>query len=183
MFVLRTPRLLLVTMPPEVVTLRLQSDRFVTPVPMAVGRDGGATPPLGLVSFPPEWPGEAIGFFPELQRRHAVDPRYEEWGGIMIDRGRMMAIGQMGAKAPPDATGSVEIGYGVNQSLRGHGYATEMAREFGSWLLQQPAVRRVTAECLVDNQASARVLEKAGFCRIGERLDDEGQLLLWERTT
>ncbi len=183
MFLLQTPRLLLVTMPPAVVTLRLESDRFVAPVPIEIGRDGGAAAPPGLVSFPPEWPGEAIGYFPELQRRHAADPGYEEWGGIMIDRSRLMAIGQMSAKAPPDDTGTVEIGYGVNQSLRGHGYATEMARAFGSWLLHQPAVRRITAECLVDNHASARVLAQAGFRHIGERSDDEGQLLLWDRTT
>lgn len=31
-----------------------------------------------------------------------------------------------------------------------------------------------------DNIASARVLEKAGFRRTGERMDDEGRLILWE---
>ena len=37
-------------------------------------------------------------------------------------------------------------------------------------------MRRVVAECLANNAASARVLEKAGFQRSGERDD----LLLWE---
>ncbi len=183
MFFLETPRLLLVAMPAAVVTLRLTSNRFVAPVPTAVDGDGRPALPPAHVSFTPEWPGEAIASFPELQRRHAADPAYQEWGGIMIDRERLIAVGQMGVKAPPDQTGTVEIGYGVNQSLRGRGYATELARAFATWLLEQPSVRQVTAECLVDNHASARVLQTAGFRRAGERSDDEGILLLWERVT
>lgn len=180
MFVIETPRLVLIATPPAVVARRLQRDDFTAPLSIDLSDSGTGAAPV-LVSFPPEWPGDAIAFFPELQRRYATDPDHEEWGGIMIDRERLVAVGQMSAKAPPDHTGTVEIGYGVNESMRGIGYATEMARAFTTWLLRQPAVRRVTAECLVDNQASVRVLDKSGFRRIGERPDDEGLLVLWER--
>ena len=58
---------------------------------------------------------------------------------------------------------------------RGQGYAGEAARALTEWALGQPGVRRVTAECLEDNLASIRVLEKIGMRPIGRT--DEG--LLW----
>lgn len=61
----------------------------------------------------------------------------------------------------------------------GRGYTTEMARALVGWVLEQPDVRRVTAECLEDNPGSIRVLEKTGFERVGRRTDEEGPLLLW----
>jgi len=69
----------------------------------------------------------------------------------------------------------------VNASYQGRGYATEMAQALVAWALRQPTVRRVTAECLEDNPASIRVLEKSGFVQSGRRKDEEGPLLLWER--
>ena len=99
----------------------------------------------------------------------------------MIRREDLLAVGSMGFKAPPDTTGTVEIGYAVNRSQRGRGYATEMAGALVAWALAQPGVQRVTAECLARNAASARVLEKLRFDRVGRRGSPEGELLLWER--
>ena len=92
-------------------------------------------------------------------------------------------VGGIGCKALPDASGTVEIGYGINPSAQGRGLATEAARALTDWALTQPGVRRVTAECLETNLGSVRVLEKAGFTRVGERHDEEegGLLILWER--
>ena len=44
-----------------------------------------------------------------------------------------------------------------------------MGRAFvhGAW--QQPSVRRITAECLSDNLASIRVMEKLGMQRAAEQ--------------
>jgi [ribosomal protein S5]-alanine N-acetyltransferase len=78
--------------------------------------------------------------------------------------------------------GTVEIGYGINPAYQNRGYAAEMAVAFSTWVLAQPIVERVTAECRTDNAGSIRVLEKAGFVQVGQRYDDEeGSLLLWER--
>jgi [ribosomal protein S5]-alanine N-acetyltransferase len=88
----------------------------------------------------------------------------------------------MGCKARPDEQGQVEIGYGIIPAAQNKGYATEMARAFVDWLQAQPGVRRVTAECRVDNPGSMRVLEKSGFLRVGERVDEEdGPLFIWEK--
>jgi ribosomal-protein-alanine N-acetyltransferase len=87
-----------------------------------------------------------------------------------------MVIGSMGCKAAPDDQGMVEIGYDIVPAYQGQGYATEMARAFVKWALDQALVRRVAAECLPDNWASIRVLEKLGMQRVAEHED----MLYWE---
>ncbi|MCA1599840.1 MAG: GNAT family N-acetyltransferase, partial [Chloroflexi bacterium] len=130
----------------------------------------------------PEWPGDALDLFPLWIAQREFTPDQDEWGGTMIDRTELVAVGQISCKSPPDRYGAVELGYGVNHSYYNRGYATEMARALVDWALAQRGVTRVTAECLEDNAASIRVLEKSGFRRAGRRLDEEGSLLLWERT-
>ncbi len=66
-----------------------------------------------------------------------------------------------------NADGSVEIGYGISEECRGHGYATEAVTAAVSWALSQPGVRRVEAETEPDNNKSQRVLEKCGFIPTG----------------
>ena len=75
-----------------------------------------------------------------------------------------LAIGGVGFKGPPDG-GVVEIGYGLAPSARGHGYATEAVRS----LVQMAVGLRVAtirAETDVDNVASQRTLEHAGFHQV-----------------
>jgi RimJ/RimL family protein N-acetyltransferase len=109
-----------------------------------------------------------------------ADPNYEILGGTMIDRAERVAVGQMSFRTLQDEAGAVELGYGVNPSYQGRGYATEMARALVQWASQQPSIRRITSACLEDNVASVRVLEKVGFRRIGHRTDEEGRSILWE---
>jgi RimJ/RimL family protein N-acetyltransferase len=49
---------------------------------------------------------------------------------------------------------------------------TEAVRAVADWWLEQPAIYRVWAVCDVENRASARVLERAGF-------ELEGTLRRW----
>lgn len=59
--------------------------------------------------------------------------------------------------------GSVEIGYGIMEGYRKHGYATEAVEAVVKWALKQPGVTCVEAEIEPDNKASQRVLKKCGF--------------------
>lgn len=68
-----------------------------------------------------------------------------------------------------DASGSTEIGYGIDTAHQGHGYATEAVTAAVDWALEQNAVNCVTAEVDAGNLASVRVLEKAGFRATGQR--------------
>lgn len=79
-----------------------------------------------------------------------------------------VVIGDCGVNGPPDAEGSVEIGYGLAAPYRGRGYGTELVASLSRWLLAQPDVRRVFARGVArDNPASQLVLERAGFAVVG----------------
>jgi ribosomal-protein-alanine N-acetyltransferase len=182
MFVIETPRLILAPTPLDVLKARLERDEVVADVPLMVERAGRRVAETLCVRFPPEWPGDALALFPLWIARRETLSGPDAWGGTIIDRAELLAVGQMSFKDPPDKTGAVELGYGVNRSYHNCGYASEMARALVDWALAQRSVTRVTAECLEDNAASIRVLEKSGFRRAGRRLDEEGSLILWERT-
>jgi RimJ/RimL family protein N-acetyltransferase len=77
-------------------------------------------------------------------------------------------IGDCGTHGSADATGSVEIGYGLAAPYRGRGYGTETVAAITGWLLAQPEVIRVRARTAAGNLPSRRVLEKAGFRIAGD---------------
>jgi RimJ/RimL family protein N-acetyltransferase len=174
-FYLETERLVMVQTPLDVLQTRLEREEFTLDVPV-----GAQT--LG-VHFPADWPGDALVMLPGMIARYASEPEHCTWGGMILERATRTAVGSMGVKGEPDEHGAIEFGYGLVPAAWGRGYATEMARAFVAWLLAQPAVTRVTAETRTDNAASMRVLEKCGFRRCGERLDEEdGPLFQWEKT-
>ncbi len=61
----------------------------------------------------------------------------------------------------------VDLGYGLAQGYWGQGYTPEVVAAIMDWAWQQPTVYRVWAVCDIENQASARVLEKVGMRREG----------------
>lgn len=63
--------------------------------------------------------------------------------------------------------GSTEVGYGVRPRYRGRGYATEATIGLTRWALGAGGLRRVELRAHLDNTASLRVAEKAGFVREG----------------
>ncbi len=76
-------------------------------------------------------------------------------------------VGYAGFKGlGPD--GSAEIGYGLESGYEGLGYATEAVTAICSRALSQPGVIGIEAETSPDNEASMRVLQKAGFVASGE---------------
>jgi ribosomal-protein-alanine N-acetyltransferase len=144
----------------------------------AIADRGELAATLGM-RVPEGWPAEDLrDFLPVYGQLVGEEVARAGWGvWLMLHPAEQTLIGDIGFKGPPDTTGAVEIGYSVLPAFRGHGYATEAARALIEWALAQPGVRRVTAECLEDNGASIRVLEKAGMHQIGR--DEHG--LKWER--
>jgi predicted acetyltransferase len=59
-------------------------------------------------------------------------------------------------------TSGGHIGYGVRPSARNKGYATEMLRQSLLWLRDNLGLDKALLSCLVENEASARVMEKNG---------------------
>jgi RimJ/RimL family protein N-acetyltransferase len=104
-------------------------------------------------------------------------------GFSLVCRTSGSGIGRCGFKGPPDAEGVVEIAYGVNPEHEGKGYATEAAAALTSYAFSHEQVRVVRAHTLPQPNASARVLTKCGFRRVGEVIDPEdGLVWRWERS-
>ena len=85
-------------------------------------------------------------------------------------------VGETGFHGPPDASGTVEVGYSVVPGYRGRDIAPEATGALIEYAFASPAVRRVVAGCLEDNDASRRVLQKLGMRRVGS----SGEVLRFE---
>ncbi len=75
-------------------------------------------------------------------------------------------IGITGFTATPDGT-SAEVGYWLGKSYWRQGIATEAAHALINHCFKKEGLRTITCGHFDDNPASARVIEKLGFDRIG----------------
>lgn len=84
------------------------------------------------------------------------------------------------------ARGSVEIGHAIEERLHGNGLATEAVAAASAWALTELALPEVLGIVEADNLSSRRVLEKAGFVRVGEERKQSGDavrtLVVYRRT-
>jgi RimJ/RimL family protein N-acetyltransferase len=97
----------------------------------------------------------------------AVDPVFTLY--MLRRREDGLAVGGIGFFGAPDATGEVELGYGLVEAARGVGLATEALQAASDTAFEHGAVS-IAADTTLDNRASQRVLEKAGFMKT--RRDD-----------
>jgi RimJ/RimL family protein N-acetyltransferase len=150
---LRTGRLALVVLTPELARKALD-DRE------GLGSELGAR-------VPQAWPGADFARMLPRIAGGAVGT----YTRLIVHREDGVLIGETGFHGPPDRTGTVEIGYSIVPEYRGRGFASEATRALIEAAFADPgvspSVRRVVAECLEDNRASLRVLEKLGMRRVG----------------
>jgi ribosomal-protein-alanine N-acetyltransferase len=141
---------------------------------------------LARASIPVEWPGTTLierAFTASLDRIRA-DAEKRLWGDrlMIIDGGsERRVVGSVIFHGRPDDDGIAEVGYGVEASSQGLGFATEGARAAVQWALEEECVIAVNATTPPWHSASIRVLEKIGMTRTGMR-DHEilGDLLVFE---
>lgn len=82
---------------------------------------------------------------------------------VELDGKLIGAVGYIEAK-----TGEAEIGYWIGKPWWGHGYATEAARALVDYCFASGRFQRLTCGHFYDNPASARVIAKLRFRRIGK---------------
>lgn len=74
-------------------------------------------------------------------------------------------IGHVGLSA---ARNSVEIGYAIGDAHQGKGFASEAVGAMTQWGLSELRLPEVLGIVGAENTGSCRVLEKAGYVRVGE---------------
>lgn len=157
---------------PEVVTsprLRLE---LVTP-DEAADMLAGRRRPQWDPSYPREDDRDAASMI------RADSPR-PTWGPRHIVRAfDGLVVGSIGFFGPPDTAGDgvpeAEVGYGLVESARGHGAATEALTAL---LAETDRLAvRVRASVLPENRPSIRVLAKCGFTEL-RGSNDEGELVM-----
>jgi ribosomal-protein-alanine N-acetyltransferase len=168
-----TTQVALVALDAEIVRCRLAADDFRLERPIA-----GTSRSL---HFGPEFPGEALGFYPSFLEE-AVDGSVIEGSYVVVDVGSGEVLGQVGTIGSP-RNATVEIGYGMNAAVHGRGIATDAVGALVTILASNGSVDIVTARTSVTNPASGRVLEKNGFSVTGREKSDEGDLLVWTLAT
>ncbi|MCK9518419.1 MAG: GNAT family N-acetyltransferase [Dehalococcoidia bacterium] len=78
------------------------------------------------------------------------------------------AVGDIGL-APGEEQGTYTGGYGIAESVRGRGFATEaLSALLAALWRHRPDAERVLLDTRVSNNASRRVMEKAGLRQVGQ---------------
>lgn len=105
------------------------------------------------------------------------DPELLGWGAWFVTLAdNNQVIGDIGFKGKPDKQGIVEVGFGIIPETHNKGIATESVRAIIEWALSSIIVKKIVAECLIDNIPSIKVLEKLGMTRTGM----ENGMINWE---
>jgi RimJ/RimL family protein N-acetyltransferase len=144
---------------------RIQSKRlFLEPLTLEQGAayaSGDRERQSWVVDFPTDGDLRQAHILANSPSR-AVSP-LNVWGPYtLIEKDTGLCIGGIGFKGGLDATGAVEIGYGIAPSRQGQGFMTEAVARVCD-LAREAGALSVTAETDAANSASQRVLEKCGF--------------------
>jgi RimJ/RimL family protein N-acetyltransferase len=149
-------------------------------------RDRATTERLVGARLPERWPGEQLiarAFTRSLEVVRA-DPARRLWGDSLLitrDDDRRV-VGSVIFHGRPDEDGVAEVGYGVDESSQGQGYATEGTRACVEWALEQEGVVAVTAVTFPWHVASLRVIQKIGMKQVDTREHALlGEMLVFER--
>lgn len=119
--------------------------------------------------IPPDWPqAELKELLPHLIKLLQHDPKSFPWLlWVIVSATGKTILGDIGFKGRPDENGMVEIGYSLLPDHRNQGYMLEATIALIDWAFQQPAVKRIEAECDISNIASGKVLQRLGMQQTG----------------
>lgn len=82
-------------------------------------------------------------------------------------------VGSISFHAPPNEVGMIEIGLGVEEQHRRQGYAQEALIAMWNWVCEQPDVNILRYTVSPENLASVALVQKFGFSKIGQQIDEE----------
>jgi ribosomal-protein-alanine N-acetyltransferase len=134
--------------------------------------------------FPDAWPNDDLvsRAFPFSIEAIRSDPAQRLWGDSMVLRvDEPRVVGSVVFRGRPD-DGVAEVGYGIEDTSRGLGLATEATRACVDWAIMQPGVTAVRAVTFPFHHASLGVIRKLGMQPCGTREHAMlGDLIVFER--
>jgi RimJ/RimL family protein N-acetyltransferase len=89
----------------------------------------------------------------------------EELNLAITAHGSGRLLGSIGVGVRTSDAGMAEIGYWLAPEARGQGFATRALRLLSAWSLREMGIARLQLRADVENAASQRVAERAGFVR------------------
>lgn len=93
-----------------------------------------------------------------------VPSGFETW--LIVKKDNNKIIGDIGFHGKPNERGEAEIGYGLVQAEQGKGFCYEAVKAIVDWVSVEDSVQSLKAVCLVDNIASAKILQRVGMREI-----------------
>lgn len=98
----------------------------------------------------------------------------------IIDKGKNQFVGWCGLKYSPDID-EVDIGFRIDTQFRGKGIATETGTAVLNYGFDELNFRRIIARCVIENEASRRVIEKLGMLFFENREFESRTWLIFEK--
>jgi len=151
--------------------LKLQTSRLII-IPLSISEVGLLTEDIAAFEAKLDltYNGEPLGshlleVMKWQYKKMQAEPENYLWRTfwMFILENEKTIIGSAGFRGTPDSSGSVEIGYGINEEYRNLGYTSETIASICAWAIEQNGVNIITAETEKSHIASQRVLEKCGF--------------------
>jgi RimJ/RimL family protein N-acetyltransferase len=137
--------------------------------------------------IPDNWPQKALAdVLPLFLEKLAANPEHYGWLVWLLiltdsEPGGRILVGDAGFHGPPSNAGEIEIGYSILPQFRGNGYAFEAADGLIQYAFSHKNISRIISETSKDNLPSRRVLEKLGFCPIGNGRESGDVRFILER--
>lgn len=122
--------------------------------------DGSLTEIYGDCSECDQWMGD---FIKEAMKLETEDDPYHEYLAFTIeDKTSHLVIGSVGSSYYEDFR-EVGVTYFIGADYRGNGYAAEALHCFADYLFAKYNLKKLVATANVQNTASCKTLERAGF--------------------
>lgn len=109
-------------------------------------------------------PAATREFINNAKAQAAGQPR-QQYALAAVLREGLRVIGELGLTISNSRYDEAYLWYSVNRAYWGQGYATAAAARLVRFGFEEAGLRRIFAECHLENVASARVLEKIGMTR------------------
>lgn len=180
-----TPRLRLVPITLDMVEGVMKRDRARAEAALDEALRATGWKDDACARFPDQWPNEDLvaRAFPFSLDAIRAAPDTRLWGDTMVLplEGPPRVLGSVVFKGRP-SDGIAEVAYGIEDSSRGQGLATEATRACVDWALEQAGIEAVQAVTFPWHVASLGVIRNLGMTPCGSRDHDIfGELLVFER--